>query len=574
MTYSSQPENPQENYLQILRSFDEKQRSDFLQLRSKFPVAGYSIPMSIYVMEINGNRFVDNVFPWGFADFSILSRMLADTLVDLIETTKEEAFSPFINSAANMDPLIAAALTIQFSRMIALNERIGIEGGMLKLSLKEGKYHISIADSRRRSALTLLRVKALHFEHTREELEIIQQGIASLRNGEPHNIYQSAKLTILSDLREIDVLRKGLPITWARLLKQLKIEDSSLISFLSWASLAPSFSDRWLKSDQLYASFQKFTQYTERSAVGKSEFDEILDLFSANPSWAKKSGFVFPFIRIGSWLKAWPFVNHALLPELVFVVAVQSRHPKLWSSTYGSELAQAADYIASTLPAFKGILVTTRRQKKGIGDIDLAVYDTASNSILICEIKNVFDRFRTEFQSKNFTKNRVNFSKAVKQINAARSALLDGSWPLEDVFAGYTAKPIKVHRLVLLWRDHANPTLDEGEFVPTCDYVTFRYLFKRCKGNPTAIAECIEQLEKIFWVSRYQADFWPVGDEQLQYFREFETDWLPPASFLDKLPLNHIVREELNTLKLFPPNWQDQLVDIGADQQPYFRSQL
>jgi hypothetical protein len=187
----------------------------------------------------------------------------------------------------------------------------------------------------------------------------------------------------------------------------------------------------------------------------------------------------------------------------------------------------------------------------------------------------VFDRFRTEFQAANFTDDRVNFAKAVAQLDRTRDALCDGSWPLRDLFGkGAPAVPTAVHRIVLLWRDHANPTLDDPDFLPACDFATFRYLFSRCEGQPWRIARCVEELEKLFWVSSYSDDFWPVGDEQVAYARENESDFLPPLSFIDGLDLDPIVREEVATLKHLPPDWQTQAEAIGDHRTFVFNSRL
>jgi hypothetical protein len=63
----------------------------------------------------------------------------------------------------------------------------------------------------------------------------------------------------------------------------------------------------------------------------------------------------------------------------------------------------------------------------------MAVFDHATGELLICEIKTVFDHFRTEFQVSNITEDRVNFEKALQQLNVARNALLAEQWSLRDV---------------------------------------------------------------------------------------------------------------------------------------------
>ena len=332
---------------------------------------------------------------------------------------------------------------------------------------------------------------------------------------------------------------------------------------------------RWLDGDRLFELLESFAEEYGRDPIGRAEFDRLIELFASDPPTALRIGSVVPFLKVGALYRAWPFVYYAMLPELVFIALVQSKRPAIWSATFGSDLARAADYLAAQLPKVDNVTIVSRRKKSGIGDIDMAVFDHATGELLICEIKTVFDRFRTEFQASNITEDRVNFEKAVEQLNAARDALLAGQWSLQDVVGKRTsARPARVHRMVLLWRDHVNLSLDGGEFVPACDFATFRYLFERCEGKPGLIAESVEQLEKIFWTSDYRIDFWPIGEEQLAYARELETDALPTMSFLDTLALNEIVREEVRTLRKFPEDWEAQMAAAGDDRRPNFLSQL
>lgn len=557
-----------------LRQFEIEQYELLIEARAALPQPGYAIPMAAHVIERRANDTVDHVVPWGFADFSVLFRMLADTFVELVPDAPEAQVPLYIAVVQNEDPTVERYLVVQYGRILALNERVSVESGMRVVSLVGERYRSSIADSRRRSALTLLRTKALYLEHSEDERQIIN-GAVDGDDGESTDIALRAKLTLLLDMREIDVLRKGMPDTWRRMLAAINVTDSSLLSFLAFTTLLPAMGYRWLDGDRVFEVLQSFIEEFERDPIERDEFNRLMDLFASDPETARRIGSVAPFLKIGSLYRSWPFVYHAMLPELVFIALVQGKRGDIWSTTFGSDLARAADYLAGQLPKFENVTVVTRSKKNGIGDIDMGIYDHESGELLICEIKTVFDRFRTEFQASNFTDDRVNFGKAVQQLNAARDALSSGQWSLKDIVGkGVPPKPSKVYRMALLWRDHVNPSLDGGDFVPACDFSTFRYLFRQCAGKPGLVAASVEQLEKIFWVSKYRNDFWPVGDKQLAYAREAETDCLPPMSFFDKLPLNDIVRTEIHTLRHFPENWAEQLKAAGDEQQPQFLSKL
>lgn len=564
-----------ERYVAALKLLEAEQREMLEKARETLPAPGYAIPMAAHLIERRANDAVDHVAPWGFADFSALFRLLAETLVELSHDPSDSEMRLFIALVGDEDPAVALYLLVQYGRLLALNERVSVEGGMRTITLNGSCYRSTIADSRRRSAITLLRLKALYLEHSGEERTILDTAAADPDSPDAYDTSLRARLTLMLDMREIDVLRKGLPATWDRMLTALAITETSLLSFLAFVCLVPGMVLRWFTADRLFEHLQDFTQDFDREPISRAEFDRLLDLFASEPATARRIGSAVPFFKIGGQYRTWPFVYHAMLPELVFVSLVQSKRPDIWSSTFGSDLARAADYLAAQLPRFEGITVVTRRTKTGVGDIDIAVYDRGSGELLICEIKTVFDRFRTEFQASNFTEDRVNFDKAVAQLNTARAALLAGTWPLRDVVGrGVPEAPMKVHRMALLWRDHVNPSLDGGDFVPACDFATFRLLFERCKGSPGMIAESVGQLEKIFWVSRYRDDFWIAGDEQLTYAHELETDALPPQSFLDTLPLNEVVQEEVRTLPKFPEDWSEQMAAAGDDGSFGFRTQL
>ncbi|WDA13447.1 hypothetical protein [Paracoccus marcusii] len=563
-----------EEYVAGLKQFEAEQSEFLIRARQALPPSGYAVPMAAHVLERRANETVDHVVPWGFADFSVSFRILAETLAELAPTMSDSPIPLYINVVRDEDPAVETYLLIKFGQILALNERVSVESGKRIVSQDGERYLSAIADSRRRSALTLLRTKALYLEHSEEERKIIN-GAVENGGGHDSDIALRAKLTLLLDMREIDVLRKGLPETWQRMLTALEVREASLLSLLAFASLLPAMGYRWLDEDTLFDLLGSFTSAYERDPIDNRELIRLMNLLSSDPETARRTGSAVPFLRISSQYRAWPFVYHAMLPELVFIAQVQSKRGEIWSTTFGSDLARAADYIADQLQQFKNITVVTRKKKSGIGDIDLGIYDHDTNELLICEVKTVFDRFRTEFQASNFTDDRVNFGKAVQQLNAARNALLSGQWSLKDIFGKTVpANPSNVYRVVLLWRDHINPSLDGGDFTPACDFSTFRYLFERCAGKPRIVAESIEQLEKIFWVSRYRIDFWPVGDDTLAYAREEETDALPPMSFLDKLPLNEIVRAEVRTLRHFPPDWEEQLEAANDEALPQFLSQL
>ena len=114
-------------------------------MRATFPAPGYAIPMAAHIMEPRANQTVDHVVPWGFADFSVLFRMLADTLVELTPVALDAEVPLFIAIVRDEDPVIERYLLVQYGRMLALNERVSVQGGMRTVRLEGQRYRSAIA---------------------------------------------------------------------------------------------------------------------------------------------------------------------------------------------------------------------------------------------------------------------------------------------------------------------------------------------------------------------------------------------------------------------------------------------
>lgn len=273
-------------------------------------------------------------------------------------------------------------------------------------------------------------------------------------------------------------------------------------------------------------------------------------------------GVVIPFHRIGDWYRLWFFAFHVLLPELVFVSAVQAKHDDLWSRTFGSDMAGVSKYMKSGLPHIEGVFVETCRRKKGIGDVDLVIFDTRTDELLICEINTVFDRFRTDFQASNFTDQKVKFDHAIEQLDRAAKEIAIGNWSMTDLLGRRgLRKPRQIHRLILLWREQTNPTLDTATFVPVVDFATFNRLFMEMDGSPSRIVTTIEHLAKLFWVTVFEArqDDPDLGNMK----RELELPALPPISHMETLGLPADALALARDLSHLPETWPEQGLEIS-----------
>ncbi|WP_295216164.1 hypothetical protein [uncultured Brevundimonas sp.] len=529
---------------------------------NRLPAAGYSVPMILECAEAAANNEVDKLTPWGAATFSAIFRNATEAARAALERHKGDDFAPFFAVSAALDPEAHGYFLATGALTGAINERTGIANGYLRVAEEDdGFCLVALAASRRRSALTLLRTKAQFMAASPKLKAILANPTKSIvidNDFEP----QMVDLLRHGDLAEINPLRRGLPKTWSKLLQGLEITEQGLLAFLAFASALRTMPSRWFRKAHLLELFPSFCEEYEFPKVAEAEFEKLLELFSTDLPTAERVGVVIPFHRIGDWYRLWFFAFHVLLPELVFVAAVQAKHDDLWSRTFGSDMAGVANYLKSELPDIEGVLVETCRRKKGVGDVDLAIFDTRTNELLICEIKTVFDRFRTDFQASNFTEQKVKFDHAIEQLDRAAEEISAGNWSMSDLLGrrGLRA-PSKIHRLVLLWREQTNPTLDAGSFVPVVDFATFARLFSDMDGSPSRVVTTIEHLAKLFWVTVFEGrqDDPDLGTVK----RELEMPALPPLSHLKTLGLPADSLEIAQELSHLPESWHEQGLEIS-----------
>jgi hypothetical protein len=108
----------------------------------------------------------------------------------------------------------------------------------------------------------------------------------------------------------------------------------------------------------------------------------------------------------------------------------------------------------------------------------------------------------------------------------------------------------------LLWRDHPNPTLDTGTYIPVVDFSSFIYLANECKFLLGELVETIEQLAKVYMASVFTEDFFPLGDEKIKFQREGEIGPLPPLEFIRGLAISERALRECSSLNHLPEDWE------------------
>lgn len=381
---------------------------------------------------------------------------------------------------------------------------------------------------------------------------------------------ESIPLVLETGMREIDFLRNAVPKAWRRLAECIGFAIEEALRFQAFIQALLEVGVMWFRSDDLPEIFTDFVKERGLARVTEDRFRRLLDFFSAPPEIIEW-GIAVPFLQFGDWFAYWPFAHHVLPPSLTFLCLLMRKHPDDWNNTVGSELAKVADAVCSGLPVIPGLFFATRKTKAGIGDIDLCIYDSRSHVLLLCEIKTVFDRFRTNYQMSNFVGQRVNFAKAAAQLAVSANAIKSGAWKLSVIFnRRVDDQPPRILSLILTWYDQHNPWVGiESENPQCCNFRVFQYLFKRGNGNLVNVHEAIAQLSRIYCAASLLSRQYSSGSETVLVKHEVQMDLLPPEETLRDMPLSNLVKQELGSLQKLPIDWREQLAAAGQSAHDY-----
>jgi hypothetical protein len=282
---------------------------------------------------------------------------------------------------------------------------------------------------------------------------------------------------------------------------------------------------------------------------------QLVKIFSLSPADSERYLLPVPFFELdGFYLRAKGFEN-ILSPAMGLLTIAIRKNEDTWNRTLGSTLARAADVVTQSLPKYPNIYVATRRRFAPAGDIDLAIYDTNTRRMLLCEVKTVYDKHRTVIHMHRFEDAKVKLGFAVRQIRAGIEAVRSRPTDIRSIFGQALPPPQSVEGALLTWLDPIDLTVGTSDEDILClNFATLAYLFGRSQGNLGVMIETVRQLRNVWCVAMLR----PI-DLQTNFPVTIETQipTLNSVSDLAEANLSALTKELVAKLDHLPDDWRE-----------------
>jgi hypothetical protein len=273
----------------------------------------------------------------------------------------------------------------------------------------------------------------------------------------------------------------------------------------------------------------------------------LMNLFSLSPKEAADYCLPVPFFRIGDGFLRYDGFLSIMGPAMGLLTVAIRKYESAWNSTLGSTLAYAADTLKASLPKCPHCEIAVRRKFKG-GDVDLAIYDPVNRHLLICEVKTVYDKFRTTHQMHRFEEAKVNVERAVKQLAITQDALANGRLDVSTIFGRKLPTPYKVDAALLTWLDPIDLTMNTSdEQVLSLNFATFIYLFGQSNGDLPMMIRTIRELRNIWCLAVHRK--LDLGQPEIDADLEVQISAFDDYESLEGLGLSAMTLEELRILQ-------------------------
>jgi len=396
--------------------------------------------------------------------------------------------------------------------------------------------HQRLTRRRRLSALMLIdaRSKAALLQ------TIMGKSLASLTPDEKYHVMVASE-EMLHFLTHTD------PAGWSRFAEAVgssSFELAALGGFMVFLDVTARIAKHsfWYENDFLKSLWRIYVQaYPQYAAISEDKLLAALHEFSMAPTEASTSLMHPPFYRLHGKLLRNPCFLRANDPIASLLTIAIRRHERVWNNTLGSTLARAADTLASMLKPVTRLELAVRRNFQG-GDVDLALYDTVSHELLICEVKTVYDKHHTDCLLFRFEEAKVNVNRACSQLRATESVIASGQLTMSGLFGKKLPHPVRVHKALLTWLDPVDLTMGTpNESVISLNFASFLYLVHAAEGNLPAMTKSIHELRNIWSVAKTRR--LDLDQAELNADVEVQVGLLDARDALAQLPLDELTRK-------------------------------
>lgn len=525
----------------------------------KLPI-GYSIPMLIDCAIEMSNSVVEHVPDYSTADHISIFKSLNILLVKLIRDNKEtEKYSPFYFQTHNIDLNIMEMFSATYYGLSLINLLVSIKEKYYTVEVTQDKIQIGLSKAFRRSAMHLISRKSDWYSYDE-----------SIRKHLNKEVFDPVRFTLSYRLKELEIFYDGMAVEWNNFLSQFEYTFDDLIHFQGFIAYLRSC-NKWCKMDDLRGIWGNYCHEYEIESHNKQAFDEMVDLYTLTPEQAVEWGVPSAFILIDDWYLCWPFYFSIMDQCLLLISLFHRKKSNGWSKTLGSYTSKISFYLAENLPRFSNALIASERLIQNSGDMDLVIYDKGSQHLLICEVKSVFDKFRTNYQYTNFYSQRVNVEKAVVQLRKNKQIVEQGLISLDDIFISKRlGMPKKISLMILTWWDISDLTIDTvDEDILSCNFKTFKYLYKEACGNISLLVNAADKLRTTYCPAKLCEISLMHNELLLNCLREVQTAALPPRIEIEGDDVAKMINTLTKDIATFPKDWKEQLVKNDEDPNSY-----
>ncbi|WP_434728513.1 hypothetical protein [Pseudomonas soli] len=466
-----------------------------------------------------------------YLDYSVPVTGLALTycLVAVEQSTTEPDFS----RPSRPDPSVHAAFGKQLMEELNREQHARVQQGIWQpfFDIKEDIAQQRLTRRRRGSALMMLDAKA---KMALLEM-LIGKSLSELSLDELNH-------AIASSPEMLHFLTQSDPPGWLRFEQTIGVDAERLAALTGFLIFLQFAADQvnhsyWYDEAKLIQLWGIYTlAYPQYGTIAGQSMVDALTRFSMAPSESATTLIHPPFYLLhGKFLRNPCFINAQGMTASLLTIAIR-RHERDWNNTLGSTLARAADTLKALLPVLSHLKVAVRRKFPG-GDVDLALYDTQSNELLVCEVKTVYDKHNVDSLMHRFEEAKVNVDKATSQLDETALAISGGQLSMMRIFGEKLAAPKAVHKVLLTWLDPVDLTMGTvHEEVMCMNFAIFIGLIHASEGNVQVVATTAHELRNIWSVALSRP--LDLSQPELTAKLEVQTNLLDSRSDLESLGLS------------------------------------